>query len=266
MKYVKENGLYIPDYSAKNLYSIAPGIMPIVGGPSGPVPPLTNLEMWLKTPIVGLVNDDPVDTWPDSSGNGIDANGNTALTIYKTNILDGFAAVRCVKSAIGNPFIASLNAAIDSWTEASVYCVLKAALDPGAGDGTGTALWAITNNSLSTHYVFSDGNFYDSTFSTVRKNTGNPTLNVASAFRLLCITSIDNDWNAFIDGTLHFNTATNTFDPPDTILLGQGGSAGGLFGCDADIVEFMIFSEAHDTTQRQDVEAYFAVRFPTLGL
>lgn len=51
---------------------------------------------WWKTAIAGLVNNDPVITWPDSSGNGRDLTQATASKrpTYLTNQANGLACVR----------------------------------------------------------------------------------------------------------------------------------------------------------------------------
>ncbi len=65
---------------------------------STPFPPqFVNLRVWLKADaIMGLVDDDPVATWIDSSGYGNDATQATSSKrpTYKTGIQNGLPAVR----------------------------------------------------------------------------------------------------------------------------------------------------------------------------
>lgn len=57
---------------------------------------ISGLALWLKADaIVGLVDTDPVSTWPDSSGNGRDATQtSTKRPLYKTAIQNALPAVR----------------------------------------------------------------------------------------------------------------------------------------------------------------------------
>jgi hypothetical protein len=58
---------------------------------------ISGLQMWLDADqIVGLVDNDPVATWADASGNANDATQGTAANrpIYKTNIVNGKPVVR----------------------------------------------------------------------------------------------------------------------------------------------------------------------------
>lgn len=58
---------------------------------------IAGLTLWLNADaIVGLVNDDPVATWEDESGNNDDATQGTGANqpTYKTNIVNGLPVVR----------------------------------------------------------------------------------------------------------------------------------------------------------------------------
>ncbi len=58
---------------------------------------ITGLRIWLKADaITGLVNNDPVATWTDSSGNGFNVTQATGSKkpLYKTSILNGLPVVR----------------------------------------------------------------------------------------------------------------------------------------------------------------------------
>lgn len=57
---------------------------------------LANLRLWLKADaITGLSNNDPIDTWADSSGNGYDATStSTKRPLYITNVVNSLPVVR----------------------------------------------------------------------------------------------------------------------------------------------------------------------------
>lgn len=239
----------------------------------GSLPPLTDLQIWFKTPIVGLSNDDDVTTWPDSSGNGNDGTGGDAgiaglKPVYKTNILDGLPIVRFTTNGTTTaPFVRKDSFSVAGWTGGTAYIVVKADLDPPPG-ATTNGLWHLGSGDGGdvTYYPFSDNNVYDSGLSTDFKTVGN--LAALTSWRLYCITSTASAWEAFLDGVSQFSTGTNTFSGPT-----QGGVTDLFVGLNAanfsiggDIAEFLLYKGAHDTTARQTVEAYFADRFPTLGL
>lgn len=56
---------------------------------------IAGLALWLSiNSLSALANNDPVSTWPDSSGNSRDATGVlTTRPLYKTNILNGYPGV-----------------------------------------------------------------------------------------------------------------------------------------------------------------------------
>src|SRR5262247_3533304 len=67
-----------------------------VGGGRASGIPTSGLEMWLKADaITGLVDNDPISTWADSSVNGRNATqSGTARPTYKVNIINGLPVAR----------------------------------------------------------------------------------------------------------------------------------------------------------------------------
>lgn len=67
------------------------------GGGGRPLPPLENLQIWLKADaIVGLVDNDDISEWPDSSGKGHNMLhlGLAVRPTYKVNIVNGLPVTR----------------------------------------------------------------------------------------------------------------------------------------------------------------------------
>lgn len=75
----------------------------VTGG--GNVPPVAGYEAWWAADnITGLVNNDPVSSWDDLSGNSHDATQGTGglQPVYKTGIINGLPVVRFDGTAILN--------------------------------------------------------------------------------------------------------------------------------------------------------------------
>lgn len=64
-----------------------------LGGPAFVPTDIAGLQLWNKTPIAGLVNDDPVVAFADDSGNANNATSPGDFT-YKTNIINSLPIVR----------------------------------------------------------------------------------------------------------------------------------------------------------------------------
>lgn len=88
---------------------------------------IAGCKLWLKADaITGLVNSDPVGTWPDSSGTGNDVTQATAGSkpLYKTNIINGLPTVLFDGS---DDFMAS--GAVSSTTSNSQFIVTQPTLN-----------------------------------------------------------------------------------------------------------------------------------------
>lgn len=88
---------------------------------------VSGLSLWFKADaITGLVNDDPVSTWSDSSDNGNDATQTlTARPLYKTNILNGLPVVRFdgsndIMNIANSPTVGSVFV-VSNWRGAALF-------------------------------------------------------------------------------------------------------------------------------------------------
>jgi len=238
-----------------------PGLFSFVSGVPAAVvpedqPPLTNLVVWLKTPIVGLVNNDQVTTWPDSSGNGNDATQTTEADKpeYLTNQINGLDVVFIDG---GNSEFLNIALNASGYTAASIFIVLKVTADPSTGAGAG--LWNLSDADFSAHFPYTDGVIYDNAFSTVRKTVGNPTPSLTS-FHIYDVISASGSWKARLDAVELFATGTNTVDGATSLVLGRS-TIGGSFDFGGSIAEVLIYNAALSDTDRNDAETYLATRF-----
>jgi len=217
MKYTKENGLYIPDYSDRNLCSFTPGIMPII---SAQGPPLANLQVWWDLASqTGYADTETITTLTDFSGNGNTSSNGTGGLAYRTTTVTVNGLPVAYFNGVGNiintvtPFFGGLDTS--AWTAATLAVVGRATVDPGASAST-SGQWQTVYPNDYTVAIFStltwhaDGVIYDANFTTATKTTGDPTDSLASPF-LYLLTSTDGAWTLRINGVQHYTTATNTF-------------------------------------------------------
>lgn len=223
---------------------------------------IASLQQWFKADaITGLSDGDPVATWEDSSTNNRDATQSTAgnRPLYKTGIVNSLPVVRFDGS---NDYLITSGVAgfLSGLSAAEVFLVVKVNADPAAADGS-AGLWAMTGSADNTAFPYTDGNVYDGFGSSVRKSTGNPTLSLASTFRLYNVVSISGEWTSYVDGTQHFTTGTNTvsFGAGDG-YLGTSVALGSIVLA-GDIAEFFLFNAKLSTADRQAMNAYIATKY-----
>lgn len=87
--------------------------------------------------ITGLVDDDPVSTWPDLSGNSNDLTATTTLRpLYKTNILNAKPVVRF--DGVNDVMAKATPAGLDGGTGMTIFIVVK---NPGINLNAYLAKW-----------------------------------------------------------------------------------------------------------------------------
>lgn len=224
---------------------------------------ISSLRLWLKADaITGLADGASVTTWSDSSGQGNNAiQASTPLKpTYKINIVNGLPVVRFVALS-GQHF--GFADVFSGFTAGEVFIIVKDNIDPPlAIDVDG--LWTFGTSGLRTHFPFSDSVLYDGWGSDTRKTTGDPTLSLASAFRLYNVSSQANEWVSRINGVQHFRTVTNTVGFTATAYLGRSNVTGNSY-LDGDIAEIVIFNAVLSSFDRTQIQAYFSSKY-NLGL
>ena len=121
-------------------------------------------------------------------------------------------------------------------TEGTAILVVKTDADPPPGGVTG-GLWQLGTDEISWFTWPGDSGIYDHFLTNARKTTGNPTLNLASAFRVYVVRSKSGDWTSRIDGSVHYTTSSNTVAGPASSFLGGGGGQ----WLDGDIALFALY-------------------------
>lgn len=172
------------------------------------LPPMANLQVWLKTPIDGASDQSVIAAWADSSGNGngvTSGNGPKYQTV--SNKINGVPTL-FFNIGIGNRMDnAGLNTS--AWTQGTLVQVAFLTNDtPG---GNGYSHWTFQGDTVNkSHYPAGDNNIYDGAFSTTRRNMGDPASSLVNPHAYV-LTSIAGAYTSYIDGVQLFTDATNTF-------------------------------------------------------
>jgi hypothetical protein len=205
------------------------------------------VALWLKADsLTGYEDEDVVDTWPDSSGNGNDATQGTfvKMPLYRTGQVSGMPALQF--DGVDD----SLFAALPIERPYTALVVYKTA----TGSTTGRSLSGGSSNWLLGSYNGRNGHHYAGGFVTdigARNNDSLP--HIATA----------------IGGTTssrcyHDGSDVTTSDDP-TGTWGSGLSVGSndgsnefFFGL---VLEVLVFSGALSDTQRQAVEQHLSQKY-----
>lgn len=181
-------------------------------------PGASGQQLWLRAKdITGLIDDDEISTWNDSSGNGRHASGivnNTLKPTYRASDgPGGDPAVRFQNVATneGGAFTLPDFLSGSGWTEGHAFVVAKNDLDPPiVNSRAGPLLGDWGNNAVGEFYQFpADSVIYDGLGSTVRHTTVNPTP-ATNVWHVYEVRVSAGHWSNYIDGVQLFTTATNT--------------------------------------------------------
>ncbi len=218
--------------------------------------------VWLAADLEAYADNDPVgNAINGGSGGDWTATGSNRPT-YKTSITPTSKPVfRCDGT---DDFLTSPDS-FAALTAGSAFVVVKIANDP-PGSAAQSGLWSIGDGN-NTHFPFTDGHVYDCAFISTRPDTGDPSLSLASAFRVYGVTAAAGDWNTYIDGSLQFNTATSTIDCAIEPRIGASQAGGGspTYCLDGDIAAFVVYDSTLSSGDRADITTYLTQRYITGG-
>ena len=224
-----------------------------------------NLNTTALTTFCG-VNSCFVTTWYDQSGNT--RNATQATPANQPRIVNAGTIetqnTRPSVRATGNPATISLNITSAGWgvpTGWSLVNVSRTQVDPpGNGTWAGPAVSADCGG-VQSHTPWTDGVVYDAFGSTVRKTTVNPATSLAQ-LNVYSVVSATNSWANYLNGSLLFNTATNTFCASPSSGVRLFLSIGGAYYLDGYLSEATIFTTPLSNPDRATIEAnqktYFA--------
>lgn len=225
----------------------------------------SDLRLWLKADaFTGLVDGQEVPSglnagWPDQSGlNFHYTAAGTPRPTYETNEKNGLPVVRfngttAYFDKTGNPF--------SGFSAGMIFVLMKRTADVPT-DGAKTGLWNYGSAADLAHYPWTDGNIYDDWGSTTRKSTGNPTVNLAT-WHIYSVETQAGGWKSRLNGTQHFNTATNTVGFDSYHRIGAAGNVATKF--EGDMAEIIGYSRILSDSERAGILAYLDGKW-ALGL
>src|SRR5215207_1737321 len=214
-----------------------------------------------------------VSQWSDKSGFARHATQSVSGA-YPTFVASGISRLPSVQftapAVTSNPSAPHLvlpNMSGFGFSAAEVYTVFVRNADPTPNEGTaGSAFGSSTAQSDGgEHEPYTDGNVYIATFSANRKSAGDPAPSFTSP-RIVRVRSAASDWQYWVDGTLVFSTASNTFSLPTTPFIGRSirTISSLYYYFDGQIAEMVIFGTTLSASERLKVEGYLAWKWPSL--
>lgn len=224
-----------------------------------PIDPTTisGLVLWLKADaITGLVNNDPVTTWEDSSTANNDATQATgaAKPVYKTNIVNGKPVLRFDAARyMDTPANSTLSQTDDTIT---IFAVARLGATAGFSAiiscDTGDDGWKLHHDNGNSFFKFRYGSQAPSF----------PAVNTTDFHIYAGVVDATNT-SPFMDGTAVTPVATDTttaqIDTKARIGAYRSNSTSNLLN--GDIAEILIYDSALSSTDREAIEGYLGWKY-----
>lgn len=216
-----------------------------------------DLVGWWKADDQAGADGSDVTSCTDSSGNGRTLTGSAgSVPVIRTGGLNGKKVFEFdgTNDSWAIPSLGSL-------TGAEVYVVIKLDTDPPASTAQ-SGLYHISGavSGEEVFFPYTNGNVYENFGSAAWVgNTGNPSSDLSTQYRLYNVTAVVGEWTSRVDGVQHYTIA----GPPSGFSISGGGS-GLHFGksmpagnfLDGRVAEWFIINRAATTGERSDVNAY----------
>jgi hypothetical protein len=230
------------------------------GGGGGGFEPddLASLRVWYKMDELSGGDGDAIATVPDASGLANDATQPTGGQRPSLELAEigGLNAIRF--DPANSEQLLLPTSYFTTWSAASLLSVIRCVGDPDATTGSP---FFLGSSSDFNHYPWTNSTVYDGNFSTVRKDTGNPSFTLTNA-HILGIDSGAANYTMRHNGITHYNTGTNTYGSGTVNYprMGNGGSPwNGYMG------EVVICEGVLSDSDREKVEGYLAHKWGLEG-
>jgi hypothetical protein len=230
-----------PPFPPGQVWTIPSSFSPLSLGPT----------IWLKADLgTGqTVDGTNVTTWSDQSGNGNNATASATPPVYKTNIQNGLPIVRAAN--VGDYFTLP---SLASLTAGTVFIAVT-----GNNSTTSSGLWGIGTAGDETLYRYGpNGYIYDDFGTNSRKQT---VVQDVSGFNIYEVQSVAGAWTNWFNGNQLYTTASNTVSFSSTPWIFRANST--FHGFPGDVGEFILYSTALSTADRQSVETYLKAKWAT---
>jgi hypothetical protein len=231
--------------------------------------------LWLKADALSLNDDDPVATWPDSSGQGNDASQATAgqRPKYKTNIINGKPAVLFDGTDDNLTLTATLAKLLSADGAGTVYAIVRA--DSTSPTEQDQGIIRETSDAVHLQFVESGTDVLQA-----KNDDGSAdTVTKAYTFGQFALAmwlhhpdgfSVESPYNLYVgldalgwgDVANVASGATTSAALGNTLIIGKAGASGYLKGY---IAELLVFPRAHTYAQRRHVWSYLAAKYALSG-
>jgi hypothetical protein len=209
---------------------------------------------WLDvTQMASAPNDHLMDIWPNYSGNGQDGPSHWSSSVkpkYKTaaNGINGKPTLWFDGIDDQLTYFADIFSGV---TAATAFIVGRMENDP-PGSVNRTGFWHFGSANSNVQIPYTDGVIYDDFCSTARKDTVNPVDSMASPY-VYSVVSGPGDWRNYLNGTLLYSTATNTFGAKASCDIGVSPNPRAYHGHWGELI---IYSRVLTEPERVAVETY----------
>lgn len=225
------------------------------------------LQVWLKPEaITGLNNQDPVASWPDSSGNGnnMAASGTNRPVWESAPFVDNKGGVRFTYTSNQYMQLAS-NTAVDLTGDLAIFAVVRfTTVSKGSTS---------QNTVLSKDYTRYELYEYQSLEASYIGGTANPANSASGALAATTVYLLElhraSGAVTLFKNAVQQASATNTASNTGTYPLTLGNRASALTSGNAlngDLLEVFIYNQARSSTEKTNLRSYIANRWPSIGL
>jgi len=211
-------------------------------------------------PDVLATNGQSVTLWDNGFGNAnYDAQQTNASSRPTWRSADGPSSRPTIRFAgASTQFFDFVSGSLSALTAGEIFVVMKRNADPAASAAL-SGFWAMgssTEVSLQAHVPFTDGTVYENFGTTTRQTTINPTPSLAS-WCLYNVSAAASDFNARINGTSFYSTATNTVGFATAPKIGVSVAV----HYDGDFAEIIMYNAKLSTADRAGVNGYIATKY-----
>lgn len=225
-----------------------------------PIVSASGLSLWLKADAgVNKTTTSTLSQWEDQSGSG---NHSTAVPGLEGPVivtsLPGFHSYPVIRFN-GTSHTVSFPDFISGFTEAEAFVVFK--LDSSAPAVGAEGLWHFGSDGSSAEFPENGTGLIKDTFgASSQQNLANTTLDFSTGFNIYHVRAKANEWTAWYNGNLLFNSTTsNTISFTTTPKFGSNNT--GTSFLDGDVAELIIYDRELTPNQRYHIEAALGLKY-----
>lgn len=199
-----------------------------------------------------------IKTWYDQSGNGRDATQTTAANQPQI-VSSGSVILENTKPSVS--FLSGLSG-LDfsnfSATSVTMFMIVKAKNDPPTDVNSGFVKFGGDNTFANNHYPYSDSNIYDDSFTSIRKNIGNPTtpLNQLNIYNVL---SKSGEYTVTLNATQIYTTSNNNVAINASPKIGSKSSTFGMNNFISELIIYPSDQSSNRTGIESNINTFYSI-------